>query len=98
MSAEAHRFAVFGHPIAHSLSPQIHQAFAEQVGIRLSYETIDAAPDQFEPAVRRFFAEGGLGANVTMPYKLAALNVAQERSEAAVRAGAANTLTPLIGG
>jgi shikimate dehydrogenase len=98
MSAEAHRFAVFGHPIAHSLSPQIHKAFAEQLGISLSYETIDAAPDQFEPAVRRFFAEGGLGANVTMPHKLAALDVAQERSEAAVRAGAANTLTPLVGG
>lgn len=98
MSAEAHRYAVFGHPIAHSLSPEIHKAFAAQLGIRLSYETIDAAPDHFEAAVHRFFAEGGLGANVTLPYKEAAFAMASERSEAASRVGAANTLTPLVGG
>jgi shikimate dehydrogenase len=98
MSAEAHRYAVFGHPIAHSLSPEIHKAFAAQLGIRLSYETIDAAPGTFDEAVRRFFAEGGLGANVTLPYKGAAFALAEERSEAAIRAAAANTLTPLVGG
>ena len=98
MSAEAHRYAVFGHPIAHSLSPEIHKAFAAQLGIRLSYETIDVAPEDFEGAVRRFFVEGGLGANVTLPHKQAAFTLASERSEAASRVGAANTLTPLVGG
>lgn len=98
MSAEAHRYAVFGHPIAHSLSPQIHAAFAGQLGIQLSYEAIDAAPAEFEEAVRRFFAEGGLGANVTLPHKEAAFALATERTDAAARAGAVNTLTALVGG
>ncbi|MET0616841.1 MAG: shikimate dehydrogenase, partial [Luteibacter sp.] len=98
MSAEAHRYAVFGHPIAHSLSPEIHTAFAAQLGIRLSYETIDAAPAEFAAAVLQFFAEGGLGANVTLPHKEAAFALATERTESASRVGAVNTLTALVGG
>ncbi|QNK03384.1 shikimate dehydrogenase [Dyella telluris] len=94
----AGQFAVFGHPISHSLSPHIHQAFARQFGIDLEYRTIDAAPGEFEAAVRRFFADGGLGANVTLPHKTAAFAMADERSDAAQRAGTANVLTPLPGG
>lgn len=94
----AGQFAVFGHPISHSLSPHIHQAFARQFGIDLEYRTIDAAPAEFEAAVRDFFAKGGLGANVTLPHKTAAFAMADERSEAAQRAGTANVLTPLPGG
>ncbi|WP_243040524.1 shikimate dehydrogenase [Dyella sedimenti] len=94
----AGQFAVFGHPIGHSLSPQIHQAFAHQFGLELGYRTIDAAPEAFEAAVRAFFAEGGRGANVTLPHKAAALALADESSEAARRAGAANVLTALPGG
>ncbi|MDG2539686.1 shikimate dehydrogenase [Dyella jiangningensis] len=94
----AGQFAVFGHPISHSLSPQIHQAFAHQFGLELEYRTIDASPAEFEAAVRRFFADGGLGANVTLPHKAAAFALADERSEAASRAGSANVLTPRVGG
>lgn len=94
----AGQFAVFGHPISHSLSPQIHQAFARQFGLELEYRAIDAAPAEFEAAVRRFFADGGLGANVTLPHKASAFALADERSEAASRAGSANVLTPLAGG
>lgn len=94
----AGQFAVFGHPISHSLSPQIHQAFARQFGLELEYRTIDASPAEFEVAVRRFFADGGLGANVTLPHKAAAFALADERSEAASRAGSANVLTPRVGG
>ena len=79
----ASQFAVFGHPIAHCLSPQIHQAFARQFGIALDYRTIDAAPAQFAEAVRRFFEAGGCGANVTLPHKAAAFALADERSVAA---------------
>ncbi|AIF46390.1 shikimate dehydrogenase [Dyella japonica] len=94
----AGQFAVFGHPIGHSLSPHIHQAFARQFGIDLEYRTIDAAPGGFDAAVRRFFADGGCGANVTLPHKTAAFAMADERSESAQRAGTANVLTPLPGG
>jgi shikimate dehydrogenase len=94
----AGQFAVFGHPISHSLSPQIHQAFARQFGLELEYRTVDAAPADFESAVRRFFAAGGRGANVTLPHKAAAYALADEGTEAARRAGSANVLTSLPGG
>jgi shikimate dehydrogenase len=92
------RYAVFGHPIGHTKSPRIHQLFGDQFGIALTYEAIDAAPEAFADAVRRFFAEGGRGANVTLPHKGAAFALADERSEAAVRAGSANVLTRLADG
>ena len=93
------QFAVFGHPIAHSLSPQIHQAFAQQFGIALDYRTIDAAPADFAEAVRRFFdEEEGRGANVTLPHKAAAFTLASERTQAALRVGTANVLTRLADG
>jgi shikimate dehydrogenase len=92
------QFAVLGHPIDHSLSPRIHDAFARQFGIELVYRTIDAAPDDFEAAVRRFFDEGGRGANVTLPHKAAAFAFADQRSEAATRSGSANVLTRLADG
>ncbi|GFZ88771.1 shikimate dehydrogenase [Dyella caseinilytica] len=93
------QFAVFGHPIAHSLSPQIHQAFAQQFGIALDYRTIDAAPDAFADAIRHFFnEEEGRGANVTLPHKSAAFALADERTQAATRAGTANVLTRLADG
>lgn len=94
----AGKYAVFGHPIAHSLSPQIHQAFGRQFGLDVDYRTIDATPEAFEHAVRAFFAEGGHGANVTLPHKAAAFALADERSEAAQRAGSANVLTRLPDG
>ena len=91
-------FAVFGHPIKHSVSPSIHQAFAQQLGIALDYRAIDATPAEFTPAVRQFFADGGCGANVTLPHKAAAFALAHVRSEAAMRAGTANVLTRLPDG
>jgi shikimate dehydrogenase len=92
------QFAVFGHPIGHSRSPQIHQAFARQFGIELDYRAIDAEPTGFAADVRKFFADGGRGANVTLPHKAAAFALADQHSEAATRAGSANVLTPLADG
>ncbi|MEO7051682.1 MAG: shikimate dehydrogenase [Rhodanobacter sp.] len=94
----ARQFAVFGHPIDHSLSPRIHQAFARQGGIELEYRAIDATALQFEAAVRHFFVAGGVGANVTLPHKAAAFALADEHSVEASRAGTANVLTRLADG
>lgn len=98
MQDGASRYAVFGHPIAHSLSPEIHRAFARQAGRELVYDAIDVAPEAFADAVHAFFADGGAGANVTLPHKRAAFALADECTEAAERVGTANVLTALAGG
>ena len=84
--------AVFGQPVAHSLSPRIHAAFGRQSGIPLRYEAIDATPEQFAAALAEFAAHGGVGANVTLPLKEAAFALCADSTERARRAGAVNTL------
>ena len=86
------RLAVFGHPVAHSLSPRIHAAFGAQTGIAIAYDAIDTAPEAFADALAAFAAAGGTGANVTLPLKELAHGLASTRSERAERAGAVNTL------
>src|SRR5690625_7083700 len=61
--------AVIGHPIAHSLSPQIHHAFAHSLGLNVHYERILSEIPDFERTVQDFFARGGHGLNVTVPFK-----------------------------
>ena len=98
MTAVPARYAVFGHPVAHSLSPRIHVLFARQAGLAISYKAIDAAPEEFSAAVAAFAAAGGQGANITLPYKQAALVLCEKLSERARSAGAVNTLTRSAGG
>lgn len=86
------QYAVFGNPIAHSKSPLIHGWFAGQTGQALEYRAILAPEEDFEGHARQFFAEGGLGANVTVPFKLDALVFSDHLSPRARRAGAVNTL------
>jgi len=86
-------FAVIGHPVAHSRSPQIHMAFAAQFGITLVYERIDSPVADFEATVERFFNQSGRGLNVTVPFKERAYVMAQAQLSARARdAGAVNTL------
>ncbi|MBV7434301.1 shikimate dehydrogenase [Cardiobacteriaceae bacterium TAE3-ERU3] len=87
-----HRCAVIGNPIAHSQSPAIHAAFAQATGIALRYDRILGEADTFADTVQQFFAEGGKGMNVTVPFKVAALELADYATENAQLAGAANTL------
>ncbi|ACA12589.1 shikimate dehydrogenase [Xylella fastidiosa subsp. multiplex] len=91
------RFAVFGHPIAHSLSPRIHTEFGRQMGVALDYLAFDVAPDAFRVSLEHFVAEGGYGANVTLPLKEAAFEVCTTLSARARRAGAVNTLSRVDG-
>ncbi|ACO76291.1 shikimate 5-dehydrogenase [Azotobacter vinelandii CA] len=85
------RYAVFGNPIGHSKSPQIHRLFAGQTGQALGYEPLLAPLDGFAGAARAFFVDGR-GANVTVPFKEDAFRLADELTPRARRAGAVNTL------
>ncbi|MCX7170891.1 MAG: shikimate dehydrogenase [Proteobacteria bacterium] len=86
------RYAVIGHPVAHSQSPRIHAMFARQTGQDLSYQALLAPLDAFTACVQDFISAGGRGANVTVPFKEQACHVATRLSERARMAGAVNTL------
>ncbi len=86
------QYAVFGNPVSHSLSPWIHARFAEQTGQNLRYDKQEVPMDGFAAAVRRFFADGGKGLNITVPFKQQAWALCQDRSPRAESAGAVNTL------
>lgn len=88
------RYAVIGHPVDHSLSPTIHQSFAQQLGQRLSYERLPAELDGFTDTVNGFFAAGGLGLNVTLPFKEEAAAWVTRLATTASIAGAVNTIVP----
>ncbi len=92
VSPPSDRYAVFGNPIAHSKSPRIHAAFAEQTGQRLTYEALFAPLDGFAAAIAGFRGEGGRGANVTVPFKEQAYALSARLSARAEAAGAVNTL------
>ncbi len=86
------RYVVIGNPVAHSLSPRIHARFAAQLGERIEYERLEAPLDGFRAAALAFFKGGGRGANVTLPFKVEAFELAAHASERARAAGAANFL------
>lgn len=86
------RYAVIGHPVQHSLSPVIHRLFAEQTGQQLHYGKLAAAPDAFAQVASEFFAGGGKGLNVTVPFKGAAAQWVNRCDEAAKAARAVNTI------
>lgn len=86
------RYVVIGNPVAHSLSPRIHAAFARATGEAIEYTRLLVPIGEFAPSARAFFDEGGAGANVTLPFKLDAYRFATRRSARADLAGAANFL------
>lgn len=87
------QYAVMGNPIAHSLSPVIHQHFAEQTGISLRYDKIEVPVELFEQYVIDFFNQPeGKGLNITQPFKERAFAMAQVKSARCLQASAANTL------
>lgn len=89
------RYAVIGNPIGHTKSPLIHGLFAQATRQDMTYTAIEgptAPEDGFARAVRAFAEEGGKGLNVTAPFKLQAFDLADDASERARLAGAANAL------
>lgn len=92
-------YAVIGDPIHQSVSPYIHQQFAEQTGVCLSYLALRVVcknKEDFKTRLEQLFLEGYSGLNVTLPYKIWAFEIVREQhglSERARQAGAVNTLS-----
>jgi shikimate dehydrogenase len=92
------RYAVFGHPIGHSRSPDIHARFAAQTRQAMEYRAIDVPAEQFENTLKAFIDEGGRGLNCTVPLKEIAFRATHILTDRARRSGAVNTLKILENG
>lgn len=95
----ATRFAgVIGWPVAHSLSPAMHNAAFRELGLDWAYLAFPISPDDLQGSVRGLFRAGCGGLSVTIPHKHDVLACCDEVTAAAEAIGAANTLVPLEGG
>ncbi len=89
---KADRYAVVGNPVAHSLSPRIHAAFAKATCQDMRYGKLEAPVGGFAETAAAFFAAGGKGLNITLPFKLDAWRWVDSHDAAAAAAGAVNTI------
>ena len=87
------KYAVFGNPIKHSMSPLIHTYFAKSLNIELTYEAILGNIGKFQIEAGGFLKKGGLGFNITLPFKQEAFNLAETRSDIAEITGSVNTIS-----
>lgn len=91
-SASVSDYAVFGNPIKHSKSPQIHSLFARQTGITLNYQAIEVPINDFGEYVKSFFSQGGKGLNITVPFKEDAFSLCDSLTPCAELSGSVNTI------
>lgn len=85
---------VIGDPVAHSLSPFIHNHWLREAGIDAVYAALEVKAGELAQSLESLEAHGALGLNVTLPHKEEALRLAASASDTARRLGAANTLVP----
>ena len=86
------RLGVVGHPVAHSLSPQMQNAALEQSELDLRYAAFEIAPNELEEALRLFREHDFIGLNLTVPHKIAAVSLVEEVEKRARKIGAINTI------
>ncbi len=91
-SDAAVRLAVFGHPVAHALSPRMQNAALEHCGLKMRYASFDIAAGELERALRLLPSRGFIGANVTIPHKIAGATFVDELDPFARRVGAINAI------
>lgn len=86
------RYTVIGQPIAHSLSPIVHQLFGELTQRKLHYTRTEATPETFASTVIEWQRSGAKGCNITAPFKELAVDVCERVVPNAKRAGSVNTI------
>ena len=86
------KFAVVGHPIAHSKSPMIHRLFAEQFDLQLSYEKFDFSPDELQYKLDALREQEYAGVNITLPFKKNAFLYCNHVSAKARQTESVNTI------
>ena len=92
LESSVSNYAVFGNPIKHSKSPLIHSLFAKQTGVALHYQSIEVPADKFDDYVSLFVSQGGLGLNITVPFKEQAYSFCGALTERAELCGSVNTI------
>ncbi len=92
MASNFTKYAVFGNPIKHSLSPQIQQNFAKQFNLNIKYQRILAEIYNFDNEVNKFIKNGGVGFNITTPFKKQAFNICTNTTTTAQIARSVNTI------
>lgn len=93
ISSSTGLLAVLGHPVAHSVSPAMHNAAIAEAGLDLVYVALDVAPGHLPAAVAGLPALGLVGANVTVPHKRSVMDACARLTDQARAVGAVNTLT-----
>ncbi|MBT7482368.1 MAG: shikimate dehydrogenase [Nitrosomonadales bacterium] len=86
-------FAVLGHPISHSLSPKIHQHFADQFKMKINYQRLDIESGNFKEALTNLKLKGYMGLNITLPLKTLAYEACDELSATAKLTKSVNTMS-----
>ena len=89
----APRACVIGNPISHSLSPKLHGYWLDRYGIQGEYTAMQVLEPDLEATIRSLPGQGFVGLNVTLPHKVAVLEIADQVTDRATLIGAANTLT-----
>ena len=85
-------YAVFGNPVKHSKSPQIHKLFAKQAEISLEYKAIEVPVDKLTSYIKSFFSQGGRGLNITVPFKEDVCSLCTTLTQRAEASGSVNTI------
>jgi shikimate dehydrogenase len=92
ITARTKILCVIGHPIEHSMSPIMHNAIIQDLGLDFAYVAFDVRPENLKGAVEGFRALNVIGINVTIPHKETIINYLDEMDDVAQHIGAVNTI------
>lgn len=86
-------YAVIGNPVRYSLSPKIHQQFAQQTKQTIKYIAIESPVSELKTTLHHFFfVANGMGSNITTPFKQQAFEICDQLTPRAKLAGSVNCI------